>query len=507
MHALSRREFLHIAALGALGTVCSPRESRAALQPNIVLIMCDDLGYGDTGFNGNTVIRTPHLDALCGEGARFTRFYAGGPVCSPTRGTCLTGRHYARYGIMNANSGFLPEPEITIAEMCRGLGYRTGHFGKWHLGTLTKTEKDGNRGGKADEANVFSPPQQHGFDVCFSTESKVPTWDPAITPAEGKKNLWGEPGSPWTTAFWNERGERVTDNLAGDDSRVIVDRVEPFIRQTVADQKPFLSVVWFHTPHAPVVAGPEYRAMYAQYPESQQHYYGSITAMDEQVGRLNAVLKELGVDQNTIVFFCSDNGPEGYGDGDLETRNQGSAGKLRGRKRSLFCGGVGVPALVKWPGVVTPGATLSMPCSTLDYFPTLAEAVGYTMPDARPLDGVNLRGLFTGTMSERLSPIPFFFQSPKKYMFDSPTLGLIDNRYAFLSNLSEDRAEDCCFDLVNDPSETKNLIADMQPFADASRARLAAFVESSRRSHSGADYSEPFQPSTPFPLLTGTWPG
>ena len=106
-------------------------------RPNIILVMCDDLGYGDVGFNGNDIIKTPHLDALAGDGIRFARFMAGGPVCSPARGTCLTGRHYIRYGINHANEGSLPPQEITLTDVVKPRGYRTGHFGKWHLGTLS----------------------------------------------------------------------------------------------------------------------------------------------------------------------------------------------------------------------------------------------------------------------------------------------------------------------------------------------------------------------------------
>ncbi len=246
---MNRRSFLKYTATGVASLAAPKWSARAeSKRPNIILVMSDDLGYGDVGFNGNTIIRTPHLDQLAGEGARFTRFYAGAPVCSPTRGTCLTGRHYLRYGITHANEGSLPAQEITIADLCKGLGYRTGHFGKWHLGTMSKTEKDGNRGG-ADHPELYSPPWEHGFETCFSTEALVPSWDPAKTPAEGD-NIWGTPGDPWRSSYWNERGERVRDNLEGNDARVIMDRVEPFLRRAVGDSQPFFTVIWFHTPHA-----------------------------------------------------------------------------------------------------------------------------------------------------------------------------------------------------------------------------------------------------------------
>ena len=150
-------------------------------RPNVILIMCDDLGWGDVGFNGNKIIKTPNLDSMANSGIKFDQFYAAAPVCSPTRGSVLTGRHPFRYGIYYANTGHMKKKEFTLAEIMKTKGYRTGHFGKWHLGTLTTKIKDANRGGPKG-AKHYSSPQQNGFDICFSTESKVPTWDPMLVP-------------------------------------------------------------------------------------------------------------------------------------------------------------------------------------------------------------------------------------------------------------------------------------------------------------------------------------
>ncbi|MEN8734608.1 MAG: sulfatase-like hydrolase/transferase, partial [Lentimonas sp.] len=145
-------------------------------------MMADDLGWGDVQcFNPATPIKTPQLDAMAAAGVQFNRFYSSSPVCSPTRGSSLTGRHPFRFGIYYANKGHLKVEELTLAELLQKQGYATGHFGKWHLGTLTTEIKDANRG-KPRNTKDFSPPWQNGFDVCFSTESKVPTWDPMLKP-------------------------------------------------------------------------------------------------------------------------------------------------------------------------------------------------------------------------------------------------------------------------------------------------------------------------------------
>ena len=338
----------------------------AAAPPNIIIMMADDLGFGDVGFNGNKIILTPALDAMAKNGLKFNRFYAAAPVCSPTRGSVLTGRHPYRYGIPFANTGHMKTQELTLAELMQKKGYATGHFGKWHLGTLTKTIKDANRGGPGNVKH-FSPPQANGFEVCFSTESKVPTWDPMWRPNGNKSRTWwdaipakGDPtkhATPYNTRYFNEQGKVITENLRGDDSRVIMDRAIPFIEKAAGAKKPFFSIIWFHTPHLPVVAGPRHAAMYKKYDKHKMHYFGCITAMDEQIGRLRNRLKQLGIANNTLVTFCSDNGPEG------SSKAPGSAGGLRGRKRSLYEGGVRVPSVIEWPSKIKAGERDEYACS------------------------------------------------------------------------------------------------------------------------------------------------
>ncbi|MFQ5732918.1 MAG: sulfatase [Planctomycetaceae bacterium] len=464
-------------------------------RPNIVLVMADDLGWGDVGFNGNATIKTPHLNAMAKNGLTFRRFYAQSPVCSPTRGSVLTGRHPYRYGIFSANVGHMRSKERTLAEILKANGYTTGHFGKWHLGTLTKTVRESNRGGPKGVTH-FAPPSAHGFDVNFSTEAKVPTWDPLLRPKGAKRRKWWDPvkdarnATPYGTNYWSD-GRRVTEDLSGDDSRVIMDRAIPFIQSAAGRRQPFFAVVWFHAPHLPVVAGPKYTTLYPGKSRYEQHYYGCITAMDEQVGRLRAELRKLKVADDTLLCFCSDNGPEGK-----SGKAPGSAAQLRGRKRDLFEGGVRVPGLIEWPAKIKPGRTTDIPAVTSDYAPTILDILGLkpkTQP--RPIDGVSLLPLITGAMTSR--PRPIGFQSARQ-------AALIDNRFKLLRlgvntrppgrKKKRRRKRDAgkpqllLFDIIADPSESKDVAKEHPSVVKAMTARLNAWQKSCRSSLRGEDY-------------------
>ena len=399
-------------------------------------------------------------------------------MCSPTRGSVLTGRHPYRYGIYTANAGHMRRGELTLAEALKTQGYTTGHFGKWHLGTLTRKTEDGRRGARQNEH--YAPPWQHGFDEAFSAEVQMPTWNPMENQAFPSK-------------YWTGEEEYATENLAGDDSRVIMDRAIPFIRKAAENNQPFFTVIWFHTPHEPVVAGPEYRAMYSEFSEDEQHFYGCITALDEQVGRLRAELRSIGVADNTMVWYCSDNGPEGRTP--TERRRRGSTRGLRGRKRSLFEGGVRVPGILEWPARVKAGRRTASPASTVDYLPTIVEAIGLELErNPQPVDGVSLGPVIAGD-DHWQRPKPIGFQTPgdteraTAARLGSPNHALTDNRYKLLSYLTPDRAdEDMLFDVVIDPGERFNLIEDMPEVAARMKRTLVEWTESCARSDSGEDY-------------------
>jgi arylsulfatase A-like enzyme len=445
--------------------------------PNIILLMADDLGWGDTGYNGHPTLQTPALDEMAASGLVFNRFYAAAPVCSPTRGSVLTGRHPFRYGIPYANAGRLPEEEITLAEVLKRKGYRTGHFGKWHLGTLTKDIRDSNRGGRIIDTAHYSPPWDHGFDVCFSTEAKVPTWDPMITPSRQAGGVARDliAGDFYGTHYWTGKGMAETENLEGDDSRVIMDRVIPFIRDAVNQGRPFLAVVWFHTPHSPVLAGKTYLDEYPGLDSNYRHYYGCITAMDEQIGRLRKELADLKADRNTMIWFTSDNGPAAAGGGpgdDKGGRQQGETGGFRGRKGHLYEGGIRVPGLLVWPVKIAHPRETNFPSVTSDYLPTLLDYLNVSLEDQPLLDGISLRQVIeSDTVHTRGKAIGF--QSRFRNGFLTVWSG---DRYKLVCWDSSTACE--LYDLQADPYEENNIAAEYPEVVLAMKSQLEDWLSS-----------------------------
>lgn len=445
-------------------------------SPNFILIMCDDLGYGDLQcYNPESKIESPHINRMAEQGVRFTRFYSAAPVCSPTRGSCLTGRHPFRYGIYSANTGHLPQEEITVPELLRPLGYHCGHFGKWHLGTLTKTIKDANRGGPRGVKH-FSTPSMHGFDESFVTESKVPTFDPMRSPLDASRNGWDAltsdtPSTFYGTRFWNHQLEEVKENLEGDTSRVVMDRVLPFIEKAAEAEKPFFATIWFHAPHLPVVSDPKYAKQYENSSSYFKNYFGCISSMDNQVGRLRDFLKTLKVEEDTILLFCSDNGPEGSTE-----KAPGSAHTLRGRKRSLYEGGIRVPGILIWPNH-TEKQIVDTPAVTSDILPTILDLLGIKYTSPRPLDGISLLPILRGETKLRGNPIGF--QSAKQIAWQEDKFKLYS---ADQGNTWE------LYNLLDDPTETLDLSATNPQQLNQMKSNVIQWIRSCKASDGGNDY-------------------
>ncbi|MDH3583201.1 MAG: sulfatase-like hydrolase/transferase [Phycisphaerae bacterium] len=315
-------------------------------QPNIILAMADDQGWGDMAYNGHPVLKTPNFDAMARAGLRLDRFYAAAPVCTPTRGSVMTGRHPNRFGCFKWGHALRPQ-EITIAEALKTAGYATGHFGKWHLGSV-------RRGSPVN-------PGASGFDEWFSA-----------------------PNFYDNHAVMSDRGRAVPTK--GESSMIAVDRALDFIRRRAKTDAPFLAVVWFGSPHGPHQALPQDLAPYAKEAKAKQHFYGEITGMDRAFGKLRDALGPLGIRDNTILWYCSDNG----------ALKIGSSGGHRGKKGQVYEGGLLVPAIIEWPRMIPTPRVVTDRCNTSDIYPTLLEIAGVRMPDQPPLDGISLRRLIGG---------------------------------------------------------------------------------------------------------------
>jgi arylsulfatase A-like enzyme len=477
--------FLQCLALaGAVGiaSLAAPFPARAAEPPNVVLVMADDQGWGDMAYNGHPHLKTPNFDALAREGVRFDRFHSAAPVCSPTRGSVMTGRTPNRFACYSWGRPIRPQ-EITVAEALRPAGYRTGHFGKWHLGSM----------------QLASPvhPGASGFDVWVSSPNFFDL-DPVLS----------------------EQGRAMP--FQGDSSDVTVEVALKFIRDCAARKQRFLAVVWFGSPHNPHQALPADRALYADRPKAEQDFLGEITAMDRAFGRLRNELRTLGLRDNTLLWYCSDNGA---------LPKIGSSGGRRGNKGQVYEGGLAVPALLEWPARVKGPRVVTLPCVTSDIYPTVLELAGAQVGRQPPLDGISLVPLLDGRMSGRPKPIGFWdypaggVGTPAKAWMDEllaeqragrepadPArlfsdageikLQLPSDRFAGhaawldgswklhrIENKTSGQVKWELYDLAADPTEGNDLATQQAARTAAMRKQLTAWLESVVRSHNGADYA------------------
>jgi arylsulfatase A-like enzyme len=353
---------LPAAVLSALVLLPGQTPDAQTRPPNILLLVADDMGYGDIGVHGVKDIPTPNIDALAREGVRFTDGYVTGPYCSPTRAGLMTGRYPQRFGHefnLGADGTFgLPLTETTLADRLKKAGYRTAIFGKWHLG-----------GG-----DMFHP-MSRGFDEFFGfaggehsyleTETATPN---AIL--DGRKPV---AEMPYLT---DTLGDRAVDFIHGEKSR------------------PFLLYLAFNAVHTPMHATDKYLARFQSIADPQRRTYAAmLSAMDDAIGRTIAAVRDEKLEENTLVFFFSDNGgPTMEG----TTINGASNGPLRGSKRQTWEGGIRVPFIVRWKGHVPEGKTDSRPVIQLDVLPTVLAAAGIPVKDEWKLDGVNLLPFLTG---------------------------------------------------------------------------------------------------------------
>ena len=318
-----------------------------AAKPNIVLVMADDQGWGDMAYNGHPVVRTPNFDKAAATGLRFDRFYAAAPVCSPTRAAVMTGRHPNRMGVFKWGYPMRPQ-ETTIAEALKTAGYTSGHFGKWHLGSVRNSSD--------------AHPGRNGFDDWLSAPNFYDN-DPILS----------------------HKGKAVP--IKGESSVIAAEAALKWMKKVSKTKQPFLCVVWFGSPHGPFVATEEFRKLYDDQPQASQHFLGEISGMDHAFGLIRNGLKSMGVSDNTILWYTSDNGA---------LKKVGSAGPFRGKKGQVYEGGLLVPAILEWPKVIKENRIADARCNSCDIYPTLLEIAGVKMKKQAPLDGVSLLQLIKG---------------------------------------------------------------------------------------------------------------
>jgi arylsulfatase A-like enzyme len=446
------------------------RAADAPLRPNVVLVMADDQGWGDTGYNGHPELKTPNLDALAKSGLRLDRFYAAHFNCSPTRGSVMTGRHPDRYGTFSPGAPIRAQ-ERTVASVLQSAGYATGHFGKWHLNGKNGDKNTTGGNGRAILAGDPLSPGKMGFDEWVSADNFFDR-DPVL----------GRNGVP--------------EKFHGDGSDVTTDEALKFVRRQAGASKPFLAVVWFGSPHVPHQALPADKAPYGSLPEAEQNYYGEIAAADRSVGRLRAALRELKVADNTIFWYCSDNGGHA---------GPKSTGNLRGEKGTMWEGGLRVPGLVEWPARIAAPFVSEVPCSTLDIYPTVLEATGAVAQNQiQPLDGLSLIPLFERKTETRAKPLPFWNHAGKQ----PGHAALLDWPYKLHANPVAGRGNKkgpggaalpavLLYDVSKDPKETTDLAAQETGRVAEMTAALEAWKASVEKSLCGADYGG--QTAVPVP--------
>jgi len=302
---------------------CQSRTDNAL--PNIIIMLADDLGYGDLGCYGGEA-RTPHLDKLAKEGIRFTDFYSAAPNCSPARVGLLTGRSPSKEGMYNympANHPMhLRSEAITLAEIVKQKGYATGHFGKWHVSNLTP-----------DSELVQPQPDDQGFDYSLGTTNNARPSH--LNPINFVRN-----------------GEK-TGEIKGYSCQIIVEEAIQWLRQLTNKKPPFLLYLAFHEPHKKVASPPELTANYTQYPQQDAEYLANVENMDKAIGQLLAELKKNNLEENTMILFASDNG----------SYRNGSNGPLLGGKSFVYEGGIRVPGILNWANKIEGGQIINEPVS------------------------------------------------------------------------------------------------------------------------------------------------
>ncbi len=428
--------FRSVLALVVVGAVTVPGcastpETASSDLPNIVILFADDLGYGDLGIYGNPTIRTPNLDRMAAEGMKFTQLYVGASVCTPSRAALMTGRLPIRSGMANdrfrvifpPSQGGLPDSELTIAEALKTAGYATGIFGKWHLGHRPE-----------------HLPPNHGFDEYFGVPYSN-DMSAVMYPRLAERGYSALPLMRGLETIEEEPDQRTL-------TRRYTEEAITFIRRN--SEQPFFLYLPHTFPHVPLFAGEEFEG------NSPRGLYGDVVEeLDWSTGEILATLRELGLHENTLVVFTSDNGP-------WITRKLegGSAGLLRDGKGTTWEGGMRVPALAWWPGTIEPGRTSTALATTMDLYATALALAGVPVPADRIVDGVDLTPVMRGER-EQVRDVVHFYRGTRLFAVRKGPWKLhFITQSAYVGDQPVARDPPVLYNVEEDPSERFDVAAD-----------------------------------------------
>jgi arylsulfatase A len=426
----------------------------AQTQPNVVILLADDLGYKDVGCYGGPV-KTPAIDQLAEDGVRFTDFYSGCAVCSPSRATLLTGRHHIRTGVYSwihdeGQNSHLLLNERTIAEILKDRGYSTAHIGKWHLGLPTK--------------NRAKPtPSHHGFDYWFTT------WNNASPSHKNPNNFI--------------RNGQAVGPLEGYSCQLVADEAIDWLDNHRHPKAPFFLNLWFHEPHAPIAAPDEIVSTYGELKDRAAVYSGTIDNTDRAISRVVEKLNQMGVRENTLIIYASDNG----------SYRDDRVGNLRGKKGSNWDGGIRVPGIFSWHAVIPKNRVEKQPAALVDVLPTLCGLLNLEVPQDRMIDGSDLSPLLRGKPDsfKRHQPMFWHLQKSRPIVamrdgdfslvanpdYEIPTTNMFQERW--IPKVKDGGYKDFqLFDLSKDPGQTQNIASENPELLKKLKAKLLEINQS-----------------------------
>ncbi|MDF7799956.1 sulfatase-like hydrolase/transferase [Pontiellaceae bacterium B1224] len=473
LRKIHRLQLLAVLLVTVFPNIGNAEDKTAEKRTNFLQILTDDQGWGDLQSFGHVFIQTPHIDQLAAEGIKFTQCYAADAVCSPSRASILTGRTPYRNGVFRwipaDHYCYLEADEVTLPQLLRKQGYQTAHFGKWHLSNYMeeRIKVDGEWPQRFKNFGFSTDPDQptmndYGYDYWFATGNV------ARPCHENPENF-----------FLNGKAMGLMEGFS---AQIVAKELVEWLREHRDENKPFFITLWFHEPHGPIQSDPRFIERYAgdvDDPDLKQ-YFANVTQIDEAVGEIVQALKNEGVYDDTLIWYTSDNGPEGdteYGSPGKSTnlwrnRYRGSTGGLRGRKRHTHEGGIRVPGIISWPAGferngLMPGVISDEPIIGSDVFPTFLEIAGIDLPEDVTLDATSIVPILENREFQRAKPL-YWRNTSKEFR-----IALRDGDWKILGTSDYSRFE--LYNLAKDPRETTNLALHEPERFERLKAALIAY--------------------------------